>query len=272
MDDSRFGTITFLYLFMNVDTRYSQNFPLVMIRRKSGLSGLPGCTNTHTHTHTHTRAHTQNVCKYIMILQKLNFAMIHNIVKFIFVKNKHSIIYQYFPLLGNGEMDYHENIYCLHKPSVENNGDINVSESKLSHEDKKANGNGVLHDNVDTEKVACETIDNSADKHKGEYIDATSENGDNENGNEECKEGDGKAQTPIQLTITKRSLRQRNRGCHTTPPVEPAGDSSLLTHSNPSEDIKCLFSDLAMTIKLLEGHFQGVCSVDMNGDYVVSGG
>lgn len=84
--------------------------------------------------------------------------------------------------------------------------------------------------------------------------------------------------------ITRKSLRQRNRGSHTpTPPpaltTEFKADEKKVGETSGTDEAKDkpvvakdLFTDLTMAIKMLEGHYQDICSVDLNGEHIVSAG
>ena len=81
-------------------------------------------------------------------------------------------------------------------------------------------------------------------------------------------------QSPIKLTITKRSLRQRNRGGSQPPTDTPAevvpAEVVPAVSATGDEDAKHLFSDIAMTTKMLEG--SDICAVDLCGDHILTGG
>lgn len=166
---------------------------------------------------------------------------------------------QFIETMGEEKLGYDANDklidegICDEDEELSGNGDMDNDEDLL----ELKNGNVEVDDGVVDVKIASETIDDSVNEKKEEVVIT--------NG----------APTPC---ITRKSLRQRNRGCHTAvPPPQPdfslpEEDAVPSPEKSTSSDAKDLFTDLTMAIKLLEGHFQDVCSVDLSGEYIVSAG
>jgi len=145
---------------------------------------------------------------------------------------------------GNGHIDVDK--FDAPK-AVEDINDVPACEEN----GKDENGDPII-DAIEASKVASATTEDTSTDKKEEI----------------------QAPTPC---ITRKSLRQRNRGSHTaTPPPQPdfniPEETSEDTSITEPSDAKDLFTDLTMAIKLLEGHFQDICAVDLSGEHVVSAG
>ena len=64
-----------------------------------------------------------------------------------------------------------------------------------------------------------------------------------------------------ELTITRRSLRERNGKIIVSP-------KKLLPKSSAEQ----IFENLNLKMSLLEGHHHDICAIDLCGNFVVSGG